>query len=176
MTNPIELLLLPALFFIEYLGVETGFPFGVYSYNSDLFLLLGVPIFIPLAWFVLIKGTYLGLRQIFLSAFFILMFDIVLELFAVKNGMWLWDNAKSGLFPAPIINYISWFVISILVALFINTFRTDSKTDRFYSGLTLIAIMHYISSSLSGTPGELIGLIVIILFIGISLVNAIKEV
>jgi glycosyltransferase involved in cell wall biosynthesis len=177
--KPVELLLLPLLFFIELIGLELGVPFGKYTYNTELFALLGVPLFIPLAWFVLIKGTYLGVRGVITTAFFVLAFDIILELHALKNGLWLWegvDHNFTSLLPAPVSNYISWFGISIVIVLLIKAFKGDKKPDRYYGALSLLAIMHYITSTLANTPGGLLGLLVILIFIAFSLVNAIKEV
>ena len=179
MKKPMELLLLPLLFFIELIGLELGVPFGKDTYNAEFFALFGVPLFIPLAWFVLIKGTYLGVRGIITTAFFVLVFDVLLELHALRNGLWLWEGAShdfTGLFPAPIINYISWFGISIAIVLLIKAFKGDKKPDRYYGALSLIAIMHYITSTLSNTPGGLIGLFVILIYIVLSLVNCINEV
>jgi glycosyltransferase involved in cell wall biosynthesis len=176
-SNPAELLLIPMFFFIDYLGLETGLPFGNYSYSKDLLSLLGVPLFVPFAWFILIKGAYAGIRSALGTATFVVAFDIVLELFALKNGFWIWENsAATNLFPAPIINYISCFLLTLVACVIIKAVKKGKKTSRFYSGLTLLAVMYYITLSLYATPGGLLGHLLIAVYICVSLVNAIKEV
>ena len=179
-SKPSELLLLPVLYLIEYIGVEIGLPFGKYSFNPELTQLLGVPLFIPFAWFVLIKGTYLGIRNLFGTALFIVIFDVILEMFVAKNGYWTWENANlynSNLLPAPFINYLTWFGIAIVLVSFIKFLTKNVKRpDRFRSSLVIVVIMHYVTSNLSATPGGLIGLLIVIAFICISVVNSIREI
>jgi len=176
-TNPRELLLIPLFFFIYYIGVETGLPFGQFFYNKDLLSLVGVPLFVPLAWFILVKGVYVGIRNVLGTALFVTAFDIVLELYAVKNGIWFWENPNAtSLFSAPFINYLASFTITLLVATFIKAINKGGRTTRFYGGMTMIAIMYYVSLSLFATFGGFLGHLLIAVYICVSLVNAIKEV
>lgn len=176
-TNPSELLLIPLFFFIDYIGIETGLPFGQYSYNKELLSLVGVPLFVPLAWFILVEGVYVGIRSVLGTALFVTAFDIVLELFALKNGFWFWENpSASNIFPAPFINYLTCFIMTLLAAAFIKAVHKGKRVARFYGGMTMIAIMYYVSLSLFATPGGLLGHLLIVVYICVSLVNAIKEV
>lgn len=98
---------------IEAIGHATGVPFGAYYYTESVALgaLFGVPLFIPLAWYVLLSAA----RQISSSwwhtVVLIITIDVVLELFATAAGLWLWAE-HSGPYTAPIANYISWGILA----------------------------------------------------------------
>ncbi len=176
-SDPKELLLIPLLFFLDYIALETGFPFGRYSYNPDLLAFLGIPLFIPFARFILIKGAYIGIRTILGSSLFVACFGIVLELFALKNGLWFWDKqGSSSLLPAPLSSYLASFFVAVLLITLIKTFTKARRSDKYYGGLTLLAILYYITLALYATPGGLLGHILIATYMCLALVNAIKEV
>lgn len=114
------LLVFISSFVIEWGGVNTGFPFGQYSYSSVLLPLInGVPLAISFAWFVVSVNSFLAARYflgsggaaaIAVSSVLILATDILLEPFAsFINGYWLWSAGS-----IPIQNFISWFIIGIL--------------------------------------------------------------
>lgn len=114
------LLVFISSFVIEWWGVNTGFPFGMYSYSDVLQPLVnGVPLAITFAWFVVSVNSFLAARYflgsggaaaIAVSSVLILATDILLEPFAsFINGYWLWSAGS-----IPIQNFISWFIIGIL--------------------------------------------------------------
>lgn len=106
-------------FICEVAGVATGFPFGSYSYSSILgYSLFEVPLVIGLNWMIVI----LGLIVIFQNVSSILVgsaavgvgavvFDFILEPVAISLKYWTWNH--QGI---PVQNYISWFVISFILA------------------------------------------------------------
>lgn len=110
-----------ASWFIEYWGVTTGFPFGVYSYSHVLSPLIGgVPLAISFAWFTVTASSLLAARYllkgysensaILIGSVFVLATDILLEPFAsFVNNFWVWQGQA-----VPIQNFISWFVIGII--------------------------------------------------------------
>lgn len=111
--------------FIEWLGVNTGFPFGNYVYTDVLQpKIFGVPLAITFAWFTvttssLVISKYFLNRAVtaaFISSVLILSTDIMLEPFAsFVNNYWLWDFSK-----IPVQNFAAWFVIGFGFSLLIN--------------------------------------------------------
>ena len=110
-----------ASWFIEYWGVTTGFPFGMYAYSHVLSPLIGgVPLAITFAWFTVTANSLLAARYllkgyneisaVLIAAIFVLATDILLEPFAsFVNNFWVWQSQA-----VPIQNFISWFVIGII--------------------------------------------------------------
>ncbi|MEO8513827.1 MAG: carotenoid biosynthesis protein [Ignavibacteria bacterium] len=110
-----------ASWFIEYWGVTTGFPFGIYSYSHTLAPLIGgVPLAIMFAWFTVTANSLLAARfflkgysevsAILIASIFVLATDILLEPFAsFINSFWIWETAF-----IPIQNFISWFLIGLI--------------------------------------------------------------
>lgn len=107
---------------IEGVGVQSGFPFGSYSYNNVLVPVLpgGVPLAIGFAWMTLSINSFLIVKYflkssssylvIFLSGILIAFIDVLLEPFAsFINNYWVWENGS-----IPFQNYLSWFIIGIL--------------------------------------------------------------
>lgn len=121
-------------FFIEVLGVSTGFPFGNYSYTPTLkFLLFKVPIIIGINWVVLSYAIANALQgkiansflRIGVGSLILVGIDILLEHFAIKHNLWIWHNMN---YPS-ITNFIAWFVIgSITQLLYLFFIRTDENS------------------------------------------------
>lgn len=102
-------------FGVEVLGVNTGFPFGEYTYGQNLgFKLFNTPLIMGLNWVMLIYCSA-GVVQLHhnkfiqaaIAATFLLLYDLNLEPVAIEIGLWSWD-----LVSIPIENYISWFFIA----------------------------------------------------------------
>ena len=100
---------------MEVLGVNTGFPFGEYTYGQNLgFKLFNTPLIMGLNWVMLIYCSA-GVVQLHhnkfiqaaIAATFLLLYDLNLEPVAIEIGLWCWD-----LVSIPIENYISWFFIA----------------------------------------------------------------
>lgn len=122
-----------ASWFIEYWGVTTGFPFGLYSYTHVLSPLVGgVPLAISFAWFIVTANSLLAARYllkgfnetsaILIASIFVLATDILLEPFAsFVNNFWVWQGQA-----VPLQNFVSWFAIGII---FIFTLSQLIKWD-----------------------------------------------
>ena len=115
----------------EWIGARTGFPFGPYRYTDHFGWRIGgvLPVAIPLAWMVVILcGRSLVLRwrpastrwELALgAAVAATLTDVNLEAVAWKvRGYWVWYPGASGPVSAwpPVQNYVSWFVLSFLLA------------------------------------------------------------
>lgn len=102
---------------VEILGVNTGFPFGMYYYTEKFGTqLFGVPLIIGANWVLLsyccgmLAQPYFGndgIRIIAASAL-MLAFDLLLEPFAIRHSFWVWQSGAP-----PLQNFLSWFVVSL---------------------------------------------------------------
>ena len=114
-------------YFIEWWGVNTGFPFGYYSYTDVLKPIInGVPLAITFAWFVVTANSMLAAKYFlkntsiytiaFISAVFILATDILLEPFAsFVNNYWVWAENK-----IPLQNFLNWLFCGFLFSLLLD--------------------------------------------------------
>lgn len=117
-------------FILEIIGVHTGVLFGDYTYGSALgFRLWGVPITIGLTWLLvtlpawqIVQYGKLNIYQKFmLAGLLVVMFDLILEQFAVAYGLWAWKGGE-----IPLYNYVCWFGISLLIFAIYNKFTKKS--------------------------------------------------
>jgi uncharacterized membrane protein len=110
-------------FGFEVLGVNTGFPFGDYSYGMVLGpKLLGTPIIIGVNWLLITWTSNAVLQRFFkdkpfwlllmLGALLPTMIDVIIEPVAIQLGFWAWTDG----WP-PLQNYLGWFGVSLLIAL-----------------------------------------------------------
>ena len=119
---------------VEYAGVRWGVPFGErYRYGRALRpqLLGEVPLFIPLAWFVLSYSPLVFLRGLFreagggrggwrlgvkaaLCALGLVAQDLMLEPLAVSAGAWTWERA-GPYFGTPWLNFPGWFAVGLVI-------------------------------------------------------------
>ncbi len=118
----------------EFVGHRTGLPFGAYHYTDLLQPQVGgVPLLIPLAWFMLLpsswvmaqfivgKGGGMGQRALFVavSAAALTAWDLFLDPQMVGWGFWVWEN-PSGYFGIPWSNYVGWLLVSGLATAAVN--------------------------------------------------------
>ena len=109
-------------FLIEVVGVNTGFPFGSYTYGPILgFKLWSTPLIIGLNWLLVIICTSQlsdiilsqskAIWRATLSASLALGLDYLIEPVAVKTNMWTWSEQH-----IPVSNFIAWWVIAWLLS------------------------------------------------------------
>ncbi|MBZ0295235.1 MAG: carotenoid biosynthesis protein [Anaerolineae bacterium] len=109
----------------EILGSRTGIPFGDYRYTEALQpQILGVPLLIPLAWFMMlppawavaqaIVGRERRLAFIVVSAVALTAWDLFLDPQKVAWGFWVWAE-PGGYFGVPWTNYLGWLLVAALV-------------------------------------------------------------
>ncbi len=105
-------------FFVELIGVATGVVFGSYTYGPVLGLkLFDTPIMIGINWIMLIYAIYSMFPDWqrnwlfpFFGASLMVIYDLLLEYFAIKIGLWSWAQDV-----IPIKNYIAWYIISVVL-------------------------------------------------------------
>lgn len=122
-------------FFIEVLGVKTGFPFGNYTYLSSLGpKVFDTPIIIGINWLLLIYCSSAifsfvnnkTLKIVFASLSMV-FYDMLLEKVACFMNMWCWEDNR-----VPLNNYASWFIIALILHTSFVLMRI-----RFYSKLAV---------------------------------------
>lgn len=125
-------LILAALFgyFIELLGVHTGWPFGIYTYDSSLgFALFGVPVVVPFAWVMMIHPCLVAARRVtskwtFLYGGALLAgWDLFLDPLMVSAGRWTWEvpGAHVPFVPdVPLSNFFGWLLAGCAIVALLN--------------------------------------------------------
>lgn len=105
-------------FAVEVAGVKTGIIFGRYFYGSGLGLkILDTPLIIGLNWVLLVyctaaifeKASTGRIIRISGASLLMLAYDFIMEQVAPVMDMWSFEGGT-----APVRNYISWFILSIL--------------------------------------------------------------
>lgn len=104
-------------FFAELLGVQTGIIFGDYIYGSVLGpKIFDVPIMVGVMWALVMLVIWSVLPEkwrlyrIPVAGLLAVLYDLVLEHFATRFGLWGWDGS------IPLSNYLGWFVVATLIA------------------------------------------------------------
>lgn len=103
---------------VEWIGVHTGYLFGNYYYGSNLGAKIdGVPLIIGINWGVLTVcccnfTSLLVKKSVWLSclisAFLMMLLDVLIEPVAVTSDYWHWDSLN-----IPLYNYFCWFIIAL---------------------------------------------------------------
>ena len=115
---------------VEILGVHTGWPFGVYQYDSSLgFSLFGVPLVVPFAWVMMVHPALIAARRIAGNWIFLYggtllaAWDLFLDPQMVAAGRWKWEVTGSHL-PftpeIPLSNLFGWLLAGLVITGFLN--------------------------------------------------------
>ncbi len=148
----------------EMIGVNTGMLFGDYAYGNILgYAVKNVPLLIGINWFIIIYCSGISIHTILVKAInrvsadtgtkpalkaisiivdgatLAVFFDWIMEPVAVKLGYWKWNGDGS----IPLFNYLSWFIVSILL-LTVFHFAKFNKRNKFAVNLLLIQLMFFL--------------------------------
>lgn len=150
---------------VEIIGVNTGMLFGDYSYGTVLgFKIQQVPVLIGINWFIIIYCSGVSIQALLMkainriatdtgktpaalkafaliidSATLAVFFDWLMEPVAIKLGYWTWAGDGS----IPQYNYLSWFMVSLLLMLIFH-FSKFNKQNKFAVNLLLIQMMFFL--------------------------------
>lgn len=150
---------------VEIIGINTGILFGDYTYGNVLgYQFKNVPLLIGINWFIIIYCSGISIHTLLMKAInrvasdtgktptalkalsviidgatLAVFFDWLMEPVAVKLGYWVWNGDGS----IPMLNYICWFVVSLLL-LTIFHFAKFSKQNKFAVNLLLIQLMFFL--------------------------------
>ncbi|MDX1903828.1 MAG: carotenoid biosynthesis protein [Thermonemataceae bacterium] len=106
-------------FWVEYIGVETGFIFGNYWYKTTLgYKFLGIPLMIAINWFIVIYSSsavvaptsLLKWQKAILASFLAVFLDYWIEPVAIRLDFWDWQGGV-----VPLQNYLGWFVTALFL-------------------------------------------------------------
>ena len=130
---------------VEFAGSTTGIPFGAYSYTERLNpQLSGVPLLIPVAWFMLLPCAWTvagyiagGRRWLFvvLSVLAFVAWDLFLDPQMVTWDFWRWTLA-GGYFGIPWSNYAGWALAALVMTLIVRPPPKPLKLLLVIYGLT----------------------------------------
>lgn len=113
-------------FIVEVAGVKSGYIFGPYSYGKGLGIkLFETPLLIGLNWLFLVYCTVIitealkinNILKLITASLLMVFYDLTLEQMAPPLDMWSFEGGA-----APVRNYISWFVLSLLFHVLIRVF------------------------------------------------------
>jgi bisanhydrobacterioruberin hydratase len=113
-------------YFVEVLGVNTGFPFGRYAYGTVLGpKLWNTPMLIGVNWTIMTYCSFYMVQRwlpkqtpllvfALVAAFAPTLIDVIIEPVAIRFGMWSWLDTGTP----PLQNYLGWYVTSFVLAVF----------------------------------------------------------
>jgi len=139
-------------FFIELIGVSTGWPFGVYEYDSSLGAqLISVPIVVPFAWAMIAHPILCVARRItnnwvFLyGGFGMMAYDLFLDPQMVSGGRWTWEGpgAHVPFMPEiPLSNAFGWLLsgMALIAMLHLALPREKRKQSASYTAVDIFLI------------------------------------
>ena len=117
-------------YFIELLGVHSGWPFGIYSYDESLgFALFSVPVVVPFAWVMMVHPALVAARRVtrkwtFLYGGALLAgWDLFLDPQMVAAGRWTWEvtGAHIPFVPdVPLSNFFGWLLAGCAIVALLN--------------------------------------------------------
>jgi len=134
--------------FFEIIGSKTGYVFGgKYHYNKDNtpgYIIFDVPVLIPIAWFGIIYmcinfcyyitnvmfpfGNSINYSFIILTAFFVMLLDLVLDPLAVDEKRWEWEF-PGVYYGIPLLNFLGWLLVPISVLLIFQHYSQSIPTS-----------------------------------------------
>lgn len=134
-------------FIIEVAGVQSGLIFGSYTYGKGLGIkLLDTPLLIGINWLFLVYCTVIiadkfrvsNMIKIISASLIMIIYDVILEQMAPRFDMWSFEGGF-----APVRNYISWFIISLLFHILIRVsgIKWENRLAAFVFFLQLIFFM-----------------------------------
>ncbi len=139
-------------FGIEWVGVNTGFPFGHYEYGSVLGPKIGnTPLLIGVNWVMLVVSVTL-IGRLFsektgivalVGGLLMTILDLLIEPVAIKTGMWHWYGEHP-----PIQNYIAWFVIASVLSAFLHKLAPQLKNPAA-AGFYTIQVIFFLVMNLT---------------------------
>lgn len=143
--------ILLVLYGVEFIGVNTGYPFGSYVYTDVLGLsLAGIPLAISFAWYATVMNTWrisegllnraghAGAVLIALGAGILTLgLDITLEPMAsMVYSYWQWNGNT-----VPLQNYVSWFSLTVIAVYLLA--KRESPAGLLRKGLMRTALLIY---------------------------------
>jgi len=115
-------------YFIEYVGLKTGWPYGNFEYLVELGpMVQGVPIGLPVFFIPLVVNSYLLvnlfevdniIKRFLYTLGFIILVDLVLDPAAVSLGIWTY--AEGFYYGVPVSNFVGWILSGSIAVLILE--------------------------------------------------------
>jgi len=136
-------------FLAEWIGVHSGFPFGSYTYGSNLgFKFDEIPFMIGANWAVLVFATGAIASVIFNNTFtrvvggaaMMVLLDLFMEPVAPVFDYWTFEGGE-----APLQNYVGWMAVAILLHLLFQKKigKGDVKFSLHVYGAQLVFFVYF---------------------------------
>jgi putative membrane protein len=177
-------------FFIELIGVETGWPFGVYEYDPSLGpQLISVPLVVPFAWIMMAHSVFIAARRVapnfvfLVGGYGLMAWDLFLDPQMVSAGRWSWEiSGRSVPFQPeiPLSNTFGWLLTGMGLMALLNIFLPKERRSLGSSravpefflawswiGGVVINIFHFDRPGVAFLGGSALGALVIWYFISV---------
>lgn len=126
-------------YFIEFVGITTGFPYGEFMYGVELGpMVQGIPLALPIFFIPLILNSVLltslfgingTVKSLAVSLGVLVLVDSVLDPAAVSLG--LWEYSKAIFYGVPVSNFLGWILSGTFSILVLKAgLNTEKLTDR----------------------------------------------
>ncbi len=140
---------------VEIVGVQTAALFGHYNYGEVLgYKVLGVPLMLGVNWFIVTYCSGMAMHKLCnklklkgIAGMFIFVlatattavfYDWLMEPVAIKLGYWQWGGDGS----VPVYNYITWFVVSLLLSVVFH-YAHFNKQNKFAVNLLIVHLLFF---------------------------------
>ncbi len=148
-------------FFIELIGLKTGWPFGTYQYDDSLGpQLFDVPLVVPFAWAMIAHPILCAARRVagnwvFLYGGFGLMaYDLFLDPQMVNAGRWTWEvtGSRVPFTPeVPLSNAFGWLLsgMALIAILHLALPRDRRKVSAGFAAIDIFLIWTWLAGVIS---------------------------
>jgi putative membrane protein len=142
---------------VEIVGVQTSALFGHYNYGEVLgYKIWGVPLLLGVNWFIVTYCSGMAIHQLVnkyapqlkgisrlllfvpVAAATAVFYDWLMEPVAIKLGYWQWGGDGS----VPVYNYITWFIVSLLL-LTVFHYAHFNKQNKFAVNLLIVHLLFF---------------------------------
>ena len=150
----LDLLLLATLFAVIFENIHAVIfknIEGGYFYDTSFLLIYKTPLFVILAWGMIIFISYLiatkltktKLQRLFLTPLLAVLIDFAIDPFAVKIGYWTWIGylPTEGFFGVPALNFIAWYLVTLS---FLTTYEYLPIKNKIIKYISIIPISYII--------------------------------
>lgn len=145
----LSLILIFALgFFVEVLGVQSGFPFGSYRYSEILGIqLFNTPLVMGINWVLLVYSGAMLFQPLpwpnylksIVTGLLLVVLDIFLEPFAIRWNLWQWIETVP-----PLQNYLSWAIIAMLLTYLLNSCLEKQMRNKIAGIILFIQFVFFV--------------------------------
>jgi uncharacterized membrane protein len=156
----------------EFIGVETGIPFGHYSYTSALGPEIGpVPLFIPLIWCALGYFCMQASDYYIMASALMVSLDLSFDpVFSTSLHLWNWTG-QTQYFGVPLTNFFGWFIASLtFFAVFYYASKRQAKSSRHAIAFYFLFGLDNVVGDLSSGPAALAAASFIIFTVTVAIV------